>query len=139
MARSLEPQSMEIGAGFEHASVLPNAQFKRVDERVQLSQIQSMDNWSDATDTLPLAPQQALWILFKLRYIDSLDTRFALVISNPAIDYLDVYVLDDKNRILDSYLVGSRRDNNQRPINHRNFILPLEFEPAQSTYIYAKS
>lgn len=133
-----QPPAMEMGPTFSHSNINQIAQVIRVNKNQQLSQVQSLQGWSNTVDTQPLGPNQALWMRFELRYRDSLTGRFALVIDNPAIDYLDVYVLDDKNRILDSYLVGAKRKNQHNPINHRNFILPLNFDPGQQSNLYIR-
>ncbi|MDU0352892.1 EAL domain-containing protein [Paraglaciecola aquimarina] len=62
---------------------------------------------------------------------------FLLSIGNPSLDIVDVYLLDNKNRILNSYLMGSNRKLADRPFNHRHFITPIDSQQ-QSVTIYIK-
>lgn len=127
-----------LSSTFQHQSLFEKGEILRADKRVQLSEVQTLDRWVTTFANTPLSQDQALWIRYQLQYDDNLAANFAMVVGNPALDYLDVYVLDDKNRILESYLVGAKRNLSQRPINNRNYILPLYFEPGQNISVYVR-
>ncbi|MEP4891185.1 MAG: EAL domain-containing protein [Aliiglaciecola sp.] len=127
-----------VNAEVGHVSVNGNTTMMRTHKRAQLSQVQAFDEWSNTSDTTPLLENQALWQRFSIVHQDSIDQQYMLVVSNPSIDYLDAYVLDDKDRLLETYLVGAKRDLATRPYNHRNFVLPVSLSANQSVNIYLR-
>ncbi|WP_353370062.1 EAL domain-containing protein [Aliiglaciecola sp. NS0011-25] len=127
-----------VDAEVEHVRVNGLSELKRTNKRDQLSQVQALQDWSKVIDTTPLVENQALWQRFSIVHQDSIDQQYLLVISNPSIDYLDAYVLDDKDRLLETYLVGAKRDLATRPYNHRDFVLPIALSPNQSVNIYLR-
>ncbi len=48
-----------------------------------------------------------------------------MTVGNPQLDYVDVFLLDEKERILGSFLMGCNRDYSKRPFKHRLFITPF--------------
>ncbi|GAC15502.1 EAL domain-containing protein [Aliiglaciecola lipolytica] len=127
-----------INETVSQVNINASAQLLRTHSRNQLSQVQALEGWSQQTNNIPLNKDQALWQRFSLSYQDNVDQQFLLTINNPSIDYLDAYVLDDKNRLLETYLVGAKRDLETRPFNHRNFVLPISLAPYQTVNIYLR-
>lgn len=131
-------QTLLINNDTHHVALETYQQFIRTPYRKQLSEIQSLDDWNNDLNTTPLGEKQAQWQRFSIDYQGNQADTFAIVIGNPSVNYIDAYVLDDKNRILESFLVGAKRDSQQRPYNHRNFVLPIEFSPGQKYQLYIR-
>lgn len=127
-----------ISSDTTNIDLIPHIQELRSAERDQLSQIQSLVEWQQKTDTMPLNDGQALWLRFSLDHQDNKEGNFAIVIDNPSINFIDAYILDDKNRILESFLIGAKRQVDQDAYNHRNFVLPLNFYADQQKQVYIR-
>ncbi|GAA0856369.1 hypothetical protein GCM10009114_18020 [Aliiglaciecola litoralis] len=131
-------QTVLVDDSTEQVALLNHMEFVRTPQRMQLSQIQHATNWTIERKNVPLTKKQALWSRFSVDYLGNQPATFAVVINNPSIDYLDAYVLDDKGRILGSFLVGSKRDTVLQSNLHRNFVLPIELLPGQKKQIYMR-
>lgn len=132
------PQPVQVTANTDHIQLMPHVQMVRTDKRLQLSQVRGMSDWSSQLDPAPLTAEQALWLRFSIDYQNNSSERFAFIIDNPSINFLDVYVLDEKNRILESFLVGAKRDVKQRPYAHRHFVLPINLTLNQQKQVYIR-
>jgi hypothetical protein len=60
-----------------------------------------------------------------------------LTIGNPNLDYVDFFLLDEKERILSSYLMGGNRDYAKRHFRHRLFIIPISSDQ-QAVTVYLR-
>jgi len=60
-----------------------------------------------------------------------------LEISYAVLDYIDVFVVED-TRILEQYNLGDKHPYHKRAFDHRNFIVPLEWNPNQHLSIYLR-
>lgn len=131
-------KTVDLDATSSHVDLIEHVEFIRTRAGAQLSEVQALQGWSTEITTIPLSEDQALWLRISIDYRDYQASRFAIVVGNPSLDFLDAYVLDGKNRILESYLLGAKRVLDQRPYNHRNFILPLNMTPNQKTSVYMR-
>lgn len=69
---------------------------------------------------------------------DTNQTRsFIMANMKPAIDKLDVYILDDK-RVVSEYKIGDARAIENRPIHHRHSVIPLEILPGETLSVFAR-
>lgn len=132
-----EPEVV-IDQDFLHVNLREHVKSLRVQSNAQLSEVQSMENWSYALGTEPLLAEESLWTHFTIKHIDNLPASYSLTIGNPSLNIVDVFILDDKNRILQSFLVGAKRDISSRPFNHRNFVLPLNLESGQDIDVFVR-
>ncbi|MBF0441219.1 MAG: hypothetical protein HQK54_04885 [Oligoflexales bacterium] len=68
----------------------------------------------------------------------SLGSRFFLEISHPSHDYLELYVIssDGKMRIMKG---GDQYPYNIRPIDHQNFVFPLQIQKGESLMMLLRS
>ncbi|MBA53656.1 MAG: diguanylate cyclase [Pseudomonadales bacterium] len=57
-----------------------------------------------------------------------------LEISYPVLDYLSVYILGNNQQ--QTLHLGDKLPFDQRPINHRNFVMPLQWEPNETLTVY---
>lgn len=108
------------------------------DSRTQLSDVQNLFHWQAQLSTRLLSPKQSLWGKLELNFDHNSQDSYFLTIGNPQLDYVDVYLLDDKGRILRSYLLGANRKPKTRPINHRLFVIPLVPNQQGRVNIYIK-
>lgn len=131
-------KTVNLDVTSSHIDLIEHVEFIRTRSGAQLSEVQGLQGWSPEITTTPLSNDQALWLKISIDYQDNQASRFVIIVGNPSLDLLDAYVLDGKNRITETYLLGAKRDIDQRPINHRNFILPLSMAPYQKTAVYMR-
>ncbi len=129
---------VEIDISSSHINLIEHAEYIRTRKGAQLSEVQGLQGWQAEINTVPLADEQAQWLRVAIDYQESQPSRFVIVVGNPSLDYVDAYVLDNKNRILESYTMGAKRLAEQRPYHHRNFVLPVDMTPKQMTYVYMR-
>jgi diguanylate cyclase (GGDEF)-like protein/PAS domain S-box-containing protein len=129
---------VKIAHGETSIDLASRATWLITDKNTQLSDIQSMKNWQRNYDTKPLSTNKSLWGKLQLDFSVNNSENYFLSIGNPQLNFVDVYILDDKNRILSSYLMGAKRDIAKRPINHRLFVVPLNQNPRGYINVYFK-
>jgi diguanylate cyclase (GGDEF)-like protein/PAS domain S-box-containing protein len=134
-----EPSSVvQIVNGDTNIEVASHTSWIITEKRTQLSDVQSLKNWQSSYDAKPLSANKSLWGKLQLNFNLNSNEHYFLSIGNPQLNYVDVYILDDKNRILSSYLMGANRDIKKRPINHRLFVVPLNPAPRSHINVYFK-
>ncbi|KXI29499.1 diguanylate phosphodiesterase [Paraglaciecola hydrolytica] len=139
IADAQEPSTvLQIADGERSIDVTSHTTWRVAQSNSQLSDIQSLDSWQDTYDAKPLSANKSLWGKLQLAFNTNSNQHYFLSIGNPQLNYVDVYILDDKNRILSSYLMGANRDINKRPINHRFFVVPLSPAPRSHINVYFK-
>ena len=121
-----QPQTLFFDEHTEHLDVLAKINWLVADKNVQLSDVQNLQDWQIGKMPAKLQKEQSLWGTVNLHYTVLSDQSFFLSIGNPYLDYVDIYLLDDKNRILSSYLMGANREFSKRPFQHRLFIVPID-------------
>ncbi|MFT2091791.1 EAL domain-containing protein [Paraglaciecola sp. 2405UD69-4] len=110
----------------EHIDLLNKITWLKAHKNVQLSDVQNLQTWQQNTIPNKLKKHESLWGTVDLYRAVSSDEPFVFKIGNPMLDYVDVYLLDDKNRILSSYLMGAKREFDKRPFQHRLFMVPID-------------
>ncbi len=78
------------------------------------------------------------WIRFSLQNSSTLAADMILQVSNPLIDYLDIYYNCGKEKSR-AVLVGDRRPFSQREIKNRLFQTPVFFQPGEICHVYIRS
>lgn len=75
------------------------------------------------------------WILFGVKN-DSSETQDLLMeISNPYLDYIDVYQISDQEKVTSQSSLGDKYPARERPIIHGNFLAPITLAPAEESRI----
>lgn len=115
--------------------LLKQTQWLVTNDKAQLSDVQDLQNWRAIFYPHPLQANQSLWGKVQLQSQYSTQ-RYFLSIGNPHLDVVDVYVLDERNRILSSYRMGATRNNSARPYPHRLFVVPLDIPLDQPLNLY---
>lgn len=72
------------------------------------------------------------WVQFSYRNSHSLPVEKVLEIDNPQIDWLYIYVVDSAGVPILVSETGDKHLFAKRPIQHRNFALPLRFLPGEA-------
>jgi hypothetical protein len=118
-------------------NLMEHSQWLVADNRVQLSDIQELTTWRSEFSPQPLNANQSLWGKVTLTS-ESSNKPFFISIDNPRIDALDIYILDERDRIINSYRMGTSRPLDNGPFAHRLFVIPLDIPYAQPRNIYVK-
>ena len=129
---------LQINKQQQHVDLAPYTSWLVADTQSQLSDIQALDSWQNTAISKPLRSRQSVWGKLQVNFNLSYQEHYFLSIGNPQLDYVDVYILDDKNRILSAHLMGAKRDSNKRPIDHRWFVVPLDIPSRTNINIYFK-
>lgn len=106
-------------------------------DNTQLSHIKKQTHWHPLTQKY-LQPNEAIWAKATLIYDDDITSRFTLVVDNPKLDYVDIFVLDEKGRIIESALMGAKRPFKNRPIPFRKFPLSFNLQPNDKIELYIR-
>ncbi len=79
----------------------------------------------------------AWWLKFSTQNSTSQSLQRILEINYPLLDYLDVYVVEN-NQVLNSFHMGDKLPYSTRPIDHRIFLIPLDWQPNQQYDVYLR-
>lgn len=105
---------------------------------MQLSDVQRNRDWNSRWQSTPLDVSERLWIRTKIANVTNLESQAYLSIADPNIDIIDVFILDDKDRIVHSFLTGTTRNIDLKPTEHRHFVLPFKLQPKQEVTAYIR-
>ena len=103
-----------------------------------LSDILEFNDWQHSWPVKPMSDDEALWIKLNVRSLLAISESFYLTIADPNIDYVDVYVIDSKQRITQSFQAGANRDFSLRPVAHRHFIMPFTLYPNDDITLFIR-
>lgn len=74
------------------------------------------------------------WHQFSIVAAEEIGGEWFLEIPHPLTDLVDVYILEDQ-QIIHHYPTGDARPFKQRPVIHRNFIIPIDFKKNQTQQV----
>ena len=111
-----------------HVNLLGKIDWLITEKSMQLSDIQNLQDWQPSYMPNQVGQDKSLWGKFNIVFDDPDEEQYFLTVGNPHLDYVDVFLLDEKERILGSYLMGGNRDYAKRPFKHRLFITPISAE-----------
>ncbi|RLP52652.1 MAG: GGDEF domain-containing protein [Ketobacter sp.] len=77
------------------------------------------------------------WLRLHITNPDQGDIKRLIEISYAVLDYVDVYIVSD-GKVQDSYHLGDKHAYHQRVIDHRFFIIPVQWKSHQSLEIYLR-
>lgn len=121
----------------QHTDLFKQIVWRVTDKNAQLSDIQHLQNWQADYSPTSIKPNQSLWGKINISFNQPDEENYFLTVGNPQLDYVGVFLLDEKDRILGSYLMGGNRDYSKRPIRHRLFIAPINSQQ-QNITIYLR-
>ncbi|WP_084407361.1 EAL domain-containing protein [Aestuariibacter salexigens] len=131
-------RTLSISQDFTHTDLENNIRVAKPPRYSQLSDVQLLRGWQPVVDVTPLNPDESLWVNFSIANHGSGTSNLSFKLANPALDEIDVYLVDERNRILRSYLIGATRDFSLRPYHHRHFIVPITLRPQQTIDVYVR-
>ncbi len=114
--------------------------FEDKNDQYSIDSIQGLPGsaWTHSNDSTPNFgyTDSAYWFKVKLKSFDSSLDKL-LAIQYALLDYLDLYVLEN-GIVRQHYLTGDTFPFAQRPIRHRDFLFPIEFQENQTLELYLK-
>ena len=76
------------------------------------------------------------WLKMHLRSDTLEHNRWLMEIGYPLLDHLEVYIENEDGARLKQYLLGDLQSFTHRPIQHRNFVIPLDFSQHKIQTLY---
>ena len=85
--------------------------------------------------------QSGYWLKFHVRNDAQHHHKWLMEIGYPLLDRLNIFVEDDQGNRLNLWQLGDLKPFTERPIEHRNFVVPLDFSehPIQTVFINVQS
>ncbi|MFB1033821.1 MAG: 7TM-DISM domain-containing protein, partial [Sinobacterium sp.] len=123
-SKNIASEQVVISKHDSHINLLSKIEEKSL----QLSDIQHSQDWQKNYLPNQVNQDKSLWGKFNIMFDNPDEQQYFLSIGNPQLDYVDIFLLDEKNRILGSFLMGSNLDYSKRALKHRIFIAPLSAE-----------
>lgn len=77
------------------------------------------------------------WVAFELTGTQPLPQDYLVEVQNAVLDYVDVYVYK-RGKPVTQLNMGDRHEFSQRPIDHPNFVFPVEVTSAAVTQVYLR-
>lgn len=127
-SNSMASEQVVISKQNSHLDLLGKIDWLITDKSMQLSDIQNLQDWQPSYPPTKISQNKNLWGKFNIVFDAPDEEQYFLTIGNPLLDYVDVFLLDEKNRILGSHLMGGNRDYTKRPFRHRLFLTPINAE-----------
>ena len=94
-------------------------------------------SWFKSKDTVPNFgyTSSSYWFKIALENRHSSKNEWLLNIDYPLHDFIVIYYIED-GAIVQDYHVGDRLPHSHRPVDHRNFVFPIELSTNKITEIY---
>jgi diguanylate cyclase (GGDEF)-like protein/PAS domain S-box-containing protein len=127
-SKNIASEQVVISKQNSHINLLGKIDWLVEDKSLQLSDIQHLQDWQTGYLPNQVNQDKSLWGKFNIVFDDPDEEQYFLTVGNPQLDYVDVFLLDEKDRILGSYLMGGNRDYSKRALKHRLFITPIGAE-----------
>ncbi|NVK24116.1 MAG: diguanylate cyclase [Gammaproteobacteria bacterium] len=96
-----------------------------------------VEGWAEFTQTqIKLGFDQSIqWFRFELRNELSHPMAYDLVLGNPLIDEIVVYILSD-GKVLSVQNLGDSQPFHLRPVKHESFVVPISFQANETLEVY---
>ena len=124
-SNNMASEKVVISKHNSHVNLLGKIDWLITEKSMQLSDIQNLQDWQPSYMPNQVTQDKSLWGKFNIVFDDPNEEQYFLTVGNPHLDYVDVFLLDEKDRILGSYLMGGNRNYAKRPFRHRLFIAPV--------------
>jgi hypothetical protein len=124
-SNNMASEQVVISEHSSHIDLLGKIDWLMTEKSMQLSDIQHLQDWQPSYIPNQVSQDKSLWGKFSIVFDDPDEEQYFLTVGNPHLDYVDVFLLDEKSRILGSFLMGGNRDHTTRPFKHRLFITPI--------------
>ena len=116
---ALEQGQLELGDKLHY--------LEDTDDQLRIDDLLSQPNqWQPVDSAVPNFgfTRSAFWFHAELHNDLGRDVSYLLEIANPILDYADLYLVKD-GQLIDTLHTGDQRPFDDRPIDHRNLLLPL--------------
>ena len=80
--------------------------------------------------------QSSWWLRVSITNQENWKLNRLMEISYPVLDYLSIYIFGPQ--VQQTFDLGDKRPFYERPINHRNFVVPLQWQPSETLTLYLK-
>lgn len=130
------PPTVDIAPNTTTVNLLEHIEIARLQANTQLSQVKEYKHWQHWSTLPPLSNNEAVWGRINFLYHGDASNRFTFVISNANLNYVDLYLLDSRGRILQTAITGSKRPFENRPFDYREFAMSFEVEPSDQMSLY---
>jgi diguanylate cyclase (GGDEF)-like protein/PAS domain S-box-containing protein len=127
-SNNMASEQVVISKQNSHVNLLGKIDWLVTEKSKQLSDIQNLQDWQPSYSPNKISHERSWWGKFNIVFDDPDEEQYFLTVGNPHLDYVDVFILDEKDRILGSYLLGGNRDYAKRLFRHRLFITPINVE-----------
>jgi diguanylate cyclase len=77
------------------------------------------------------------WLRFRVQNPGSHDADQLLEIGYAVLDYIDIYVTEN-GQLIETFSLGDKLPFYSRPIDHRYFVVPITWKPAQTLDIFIR-
>lgn len=130
--------AIDVAGSFTELKLGPYMQLlEDPDRKLSISDLIDSDSslaWqATGQETINLSfSESALWLRVELVNHGQASVRRLLELAMPLHDYLDVWVVDEQDQVMDVWQTGSRRNFDTRPVRHRTFVMPIELPPGET-------
>jgi len=73
------------------------------------------------------------WFRFQVSNQSKINVSHLLEIAYPVLDDIQIFIYDETNQLINEHHLGDKIPFDQRDIEHRNFVVPLELKAEQSS------
>lgn len=78
------------------------------------------------------------WLRTEINNVNDIPVDRFIEVANSMLDHLSIYIVDDQAGTMEVTQLGDSLPFVERPITHRNFIVPLQLQALQSVEVYFK-
>ncbi|HTN35231.1 MAG TPA: diguanylate cyclase [Marinobacter sp.] len=107
----------------------------------EISEVTSLDSsaWTrNGSNSISLGyGQKVYWFRFRIENVTASETTTFLEIGYPVLDHIEVYIAPGQSDA-ESLVVGDKQPFYERPIHHRNFVIPVTLGANQNTEVYLR-
>ncbi|HYX39569.1 MAG TPA: 7TM-DISM domain-containing protein [Oligoflexus sp.] len=81
----------------------------------------------------------AVWFYAKLENPSPSASSIIFEVAYPRLEVVDLYVVNAKGEVVNTFRMGTDASGPSRPIHHLNFAIPLQLEPGQQLQLYMRT
>ena len=128
---------IEVTGVFEYIEAVDGFSVRSIQTENDLLSLKNSQWLSLTEDTINLGfINTPHWFKFNITNNQDEKLSYFLVVNYPVIDYIDIYIESSLNDNVEKHKTGDLRPFNSRPVENRNFVVELNFQPKESKTIY---
>jgi len=134
-----DPTNLKFNEGMEQSNIAPYISFMEVeDTSITFDYIKSLpeNQWEQYSKNAFSQGYSSSrwWMRVSITNGTASHATRLLEISYPLLDYIDIYIKSDSDLI--EHHLGDKLPFSHRPMNHRNFVVPINWDPQETLVIY---